>query len=41
MLKLSEESNTRLKNLATIFLENYCTEDQIKSAGGEDNSIET
>jgi len=32
MLQFSRSQNTRLKNLATIFLEDYCTPEQVTEA---------
>jgi hypothetical protein len=32
MLRFSRSQNTRLKNLATIFLEDYCTPEQVAEA---------
>jgi hypothetical protein len=32
MLQFSTSQNTRLKNLATIFLEDYCTPEQVAEA---------
>ena len=32
MLQFSRSQNTRLKNLATIFLEDYCTPEQVVEA---------
>jgi dihydroorotase len=32
MLRFSTSHNTRLKNLATIFLEDYCTPEQVAEA---------
>jgi hypothetical protein len=32
MLRFSRSRNTRLKNLATIFLEDYCTPEQVAEA---------
>jgi hypothetical protein len=29
MLQFSRSQNTRLKNLATVFLEDYCTPEQV------------
>jgi hypothetical protein len=34
MLRFSRSRNTRLKNLATIFLEDYCTPEQVAEATG-------
>jgi hypothetical protein len=32
MLRFSRSRNTRLKNLATVFLEDYCTPEQVAEA---------
>ncbi|PNF34511.1 Armadillo repeat-containing protein 7 [Cryptotermes secundus] len=36
MLRFSRSRNTRLKNLATIFLEDYCTPEQVAEAAGSE-----
>lgn len=37
MLELSCSSNTRIKNLATIFLSDYCEESEVKKIKEDDN----
>lgn len=40
MLKLSRDQNSRIKNLATIFLEDYCTKEQVQKASlSEEDSL--
>lgn len=36
MLRFSRSQNTRLKNLATIFIEDYCTPEQVAEAAGSE-----